>query len=329
MGMRVAGVGSYAPEKVLTNFDLEKMVETSDEWIRTRTGIMERRIASPEQACSDLAHAAAVKALAMAGMKAEDIDFILVASISVDHVFPSTACILQRKLGAMNAGCLDIEAACSGLLYGMEVANGLLKAYRKYKNILVVGAEKLSSIVDWEDRNTCVLFGDGAAALLLQKTEDGGDELILSSEVKADGNYGAILQLPAGGSAMPASHETVDQRMHYMKMEGQEVFKLAVNAMVGSCRNVLGESGIVADQIRWLIPHQANYRILKAVASRLDIPEERVFMNLDRYGNTSAASIGLCIAEMVEKGLVEKGDHILLTAFGGGLTYGAMLLRWN
>ncbi|MBN2642288.1 MAG: ketoacyl-ACP synthase III [Victivallales bacterium] len=328
MGIRIAGVGSYAPEKVLTNFDLEKMVETSDEWIRTRTGIRERHIAADDQVCSDLATSAAEKALAMAGLSAAEIDFILVASISGDHVFPSTACVVQSKIGAANAGCLDIQAACSGLLYGMEVASGLLRGHKKYNNILVIGAEKLSMIVDWEDRNTCVLFGDGAAALIVQKTAD-DEPLFMASEVKADGNYGKILQLPAGGSAIPASHKSVDERLHYMRMEGQEVFKLAVNGMVGSCRKVLDEAGITADQIRWLIPHQANYRILKAVASRLGIPEDNVFMNLDRYGNTSAASIGLCIDEMVNDKLVKNGDYILLTAFGGGLTFGAMLLKWN
>ncbi len=328
MGIRIAGVGSYAPEKVLTNFDLEKMVDTSDEWIRTRTGIKERHIASDDQVCSDLAFEAGKQALDKAGLTADDIDFILVATITGDHIFPSTACMLQSKLQAMNAACLDIQAACSGLLYGMEVASGLLLGHKKYKNIMIVGAEKLSSIVDWEDRNTCVLFGDAAAAVILQKT-DGDEKLFCGSEVKADGNYGKILQLPAGGSAMPASHKTVDEKLHYMYMEGQEVFKLAVNGMVGSCRNVMEEAGVTPDQIKWLIPHQANYRILKAVASRLNIPEEQVYMNLDRYGNTSAASIGLCLAEISHNNQVQNGDYVLLTAFGGGLTFGSMLLKWN
>lgn len=328
MGIRIAGTGAYAPDKVLTNFDLEKMVETSDEWIRTRTGIRERRIAAADQACSDLAFEASKRALDMAGLSPKDIDFILVASISVDKVFPSTACILQHKLGADNSGCLDIEAACSGLLYGIEVASGLINGHKKYKNVLVIGAEKLSSIVDWEDRNTCVLFGDGAAAVILQKTDNDND-IVLASEVKANGAYGDILHLPAGGSAMPASQDTVDQHLHYIKMAGQDVFKLAVNAMVGSCRNILGESEISPDEIAWLVPHQANYRILKAVASRLKIPEERVYMNLDRYGNTSAASIGLCLDEMVRGDKVKSGDYILLTAFGGGLTWGAVLLKWQ
>ncbi len=330
MGIRIAGTGSYAPEKILTNFDLEKMVETSDEWIRTRTGIQERHIAASEQACSDLAFQAASRAIEMAGMSAADIDFIFVASITNDKVFPSTACILQHKLGAVNSGCIDIEAACSGLLYGMELAIGLMRGHKKnkYRNILVVGAEKLSNLVDWEDRNTCVLFGDGAAAVILQSTDD-ESELVVSSEVKADGKYGDILQIRAGGSACPTTHETIDQKLHYMYMEGQEVFKAAVGAMVGACKNVLEEAGVTPDQVAWLVPHQANYRILKAVASRLEVPEERVFMNLDRYGNTSAASIGLCLDEMVRGNKVSKGDYVLLTAFGGGLTWAAVLLKWN
>jgi len=328
MGIRIAGTGSYTPDKVLTNFDLEKMVETSDEWIRTRTGICERHIAAPDQACSDLALQAATRAIDMAGLAVTDIDFIIVASISVDKIFPSTACILQSKLGAIQSGCVDIEAACSGLLYGIELATGLLRGHKKYRNILVIGAEKLSTLVDWEDRNTCVLFGDGAAAVILQRTDD-GEDLLLASEVKADGNYGDILHVPAGGSACPVSHATVDQRLHYMRMAGQEVFKLAVGSMVGASRNVMAEAGVTPEQIAWLVPHQANYRILKAVASRLEVPEDRVFINLDKYGNTSAASIGICLDEIVRGGLVKKGDYLLLTAFGGGLTWGSLLLRWQ
>ena len=324
MGIRIAGTGSYAPEKILTNFDLEKMVDTSDEWIRTRTGIRERHIAKPEQACSDLAFEAASRAIAMAGIAATDIDFIFVASITNDKIFPSTACILQNKLGAVNAGCLDIEAACSGLLYGIELATAMIRGHKKnkYRNILVVGSEKLSNLVDWEDRNTCVLFGDG-----LQYTDE-GEDMVVASEVKANGAFGEILQIRAGGSALPLSHETIDQKLHYMYMEGQEVFKAAVGAMVDACKNVLAEAGVTPEQVRWLVPHQANYRILKAVASRVEVPEERVFMNLDRYGNTSAASIGLCLDEMVRGNKVEKGDYVLLTAFGGGLTWAAVLLKW-
>lgn len=328
MGIRIAGVGSYAPEKVLTNADLEKMVETTDEWITTRTGIRERHIAAPQQPCSDLAYHAASKAIEMAGISPETIDMILVATCTPDHAFPNTACIVQGRLGAKNAACLDIEAACSGLIYGIEIAVSMLNGHNRYNNILLIGSEKLSSIVDWQDRNTCVLFGDGAAALLLQKT-DGDDHLVVASEIGADGNYGDILNVPAGGSAMPASIETVEKRLHYLKMIGQEVFKQAVPAMVNSCRNVLSEAGIPADSVTWLVPHQANYRILSAVASRLKIPEDRVYMNLDRFGNTSTATIGICLDEIARSGKVKNGDYVLLTAFGGGLTWGAVLLRWN
>ncbi|MDD3118683.1 MAG: ketoacyl-ACP synthase III [Victivallales bacterium] len=329
MGIRIAGTGSYVPEKILTNFDLEKMVETSDEWIRTRTGMKERHIAAPDQACSDLASQAALNALDMAGLTADELDFLIVATITNDKVFPSTACIVQRKIGASNAGCLDIEAACSGLLYGMELASGLIRGHKKgkYRNILVIGSEKLSNLVDWEDRNTCVLFGDGASALILQATDD-DDDLIVASEVKADGNYGDILQIPAGGSACPTTHETLDKKMHYMQMAGQDVFKQAVPAMVGSCKNVLAQAGVSPDEVAWLVPHQANFRIMKAVASRVGIPEERVYINIEKYGNTSAATVGLCLDEMVRGNQVKPGDYLLLTAFGGGLTWASVLLKW-
>ncbi len=328
MGIQILGIGSYVPEKVLTNFDLEKMVDTSDEWIKTRTGIEERRIASAEQATSDLAYEAAKKALKNANLKAKDIDVIIVASITVDQVFPSTGCILQEKLGAKNAFCFDLEAACSGLLYSLEVANSLLHANAKYKNILVIGAEKLSSIVNWEDRNTCILFGDGAGALILGKNEDIDEDCIIASDLGSDGAYTEILQLPAGGSRLPASAETVANKQHFLMMAGGDVFKLAVNAMVHSCREVMKEAGVTADDIKWLVPHQANYRILRAVANRLKIPEDEVYMNVNRFGNTSAASIGLCLDEIAKGGKAKKGDYLLLTAFGGGLTWGAMLIKW-
>jgi len=328
MGIQILGIGSYVPEKILTNVDLEKMVETSDEWIKTRTGIEQRRIASAEQATSDLAYEASIKALKNANIHAEDLDAIIVASITVDQVFPSTACILQKKLGAKHAFCFDLEAACSGLLYSLEVANSLLIGNPKYKKILVLGAEKLSSIVDWEDRNTCVLFGDGAGAVILGKCEDTAENCIIASDLGANGKYTDILQIPAGGSRIPTSAETVANKQHYLTMAGSDVFKLAVNAMVGSCKKVMKEAGITAKDIKWLVPHQANYRILRAVASRLKIPEDEVYMNVNRFGNTSAASIGICLDEIVEGNLAEKGDYVLLTAFGGGLTWGAMLLKW-
>lgn len=328
MGIRIIGTGAYVPEKILTNFDLEKMVDTSDEWIRTRTGIEERRIASENQSTSDMAVEAARRALDMAGITASELDGIIVASITVDYIFPSTACVVQQKLGASRAMCFDLEAACSGLLYSMDVAHALLKAHRKMKRIIVFGAEKISSIIDWEDRNTCVLFGDGAACVIMEQDDSFEDDCFISSVLGADGNYTDILKIPAGGSAMPASKETVEGRHHYIKMAGQDVFKLAVNNMVGACREALEEAGVDASQVAWLVPHQANYRILKAVAARLKIPEEQVYMNVNRYGNTSAASIGLCLDEMMRGDMVKKGDYVLLTAFGGGLTWGAVLLRW-
>lgn len=328
MGIQILGIGSYVPEKILTNCDLEKMVETSDEWIKSRTGIEQRRIASAEQATSDLAYEAAKKALENANIKAGELDVIIVASISVDQVFPSTACILQEKLGAKHAFCFDLEAACSGLLYSLEVANSLLIGNDKYKKILVIGAEKLSSIVNWEDRNTCVLFGDGAGALVLGKNEDIDEDCIIASSLGSDGQYTEILQIPAGGSRLPASAETIANKQHFITMAGGDVFKLAVNAMVRSCKEVMKEAGVTADDIKWLVPHQANYRILRAVASRLKIPEDEVYMNVNRFGNTSAASIGLCLDEIADGKKAEKGDYILLTAFGGGLTWGAMLIKW-
>ncbi len=327
MGIKIIGTGSYAPDKVLTNEDLEKMVETNDEWIRTRTGICQRHIATPEQACSDLAEKAARRALEMANVAPEELNAIIVATITPDHIFPSTACLLQHRLGATKAFGFDLEAACSGLIFSLETARGLMAVNKKYKYVLVIGADKLSSVVNWEDRNTCVLFGDGASAVLLEN-RPGEDDCFLASDMGVDGNSLDILSLPAGGSRNPASIQTVNDKMHYIHMAGRDVFKLAVNAMVTSCRKVLEEANVSIDQVRWLIPHQANERIMKAVAQRLPLAEERVFMNIAKYGNTSAASIGICIDEMKRSGQVEPGDYVLLTAFGGGLTWGAILIRW-
>ncbi len=327
MGVRILATGSYAPEKVLSNLDLEKMVETSDEWITTRTGIKERRIAAPEVATSDLALGAARNALEMANLKPEQLDVITVASLTPDKLLPSTACILQSKLGASNAVCFDVQAACSGLLYSLEVAIAMLRGHPKYKYFLVVGSEKLSSVVDWSDRSTCVLFGDAAAAILLERT-DSAEDCFIASKLGSDGAYSEILHIPAGGSAMPSTHKTVDEKLHFIKMGGQEVFKLAVNGMVGACKDALAASGVAPADVAWVVPHQANMRIIKAVASRLDIAEERVYVNVDRFGNTSAASIGICLDELFRSGRLKHGDYVLLTAFGGGLTWGSMLLRW-
>ncbi len=325
-GITIAGTGSYAPERVLTNHDLEQMVETSDEWIQTRTGIRERHIAGPDQATSDLAAEAARRALENAGVAADDLDLIIVATLSPDNPFPNTACHVQRKLAAPNAACFSLEAACSGFLYALEVGSSMLRG-GGYRNALIVGAEKMSTYVDWEDRNTCVLFGDGAGAVVLKRVEADLDSL-LACHLGADGRFTDLLHVPAGGSAMPLTAERLDDRLQYIKMNGREIFKLAVNAMVEACGTVLDKAGIGIDQIRWLVPHQANTRIIQAVGKRLNIAEERVFMNLSRYGNTSAATIPLCLDEIARNGQVQSGDYVLLTAFGGGLTWGSLLLRW-
>ena len=331
MSIKIIGTGSYIPEKVLTNQELEKMVDTTDEWITSRTGIRERHIADDGVFTSDLSVQAARRALDMAGIAPEQLDLISVATVTPDTTFPSTACVLQRKIGAVNAACYDLVAACTGLIYSLEVAYSLLKASSgKYRYALVLGADKLSSIVDWSDRSTCILFGDGASAVVLKnEPDDPAPDFIVASKIGANGNYNDLLKLPAGGSAMPASHATVDQRLHYIHMAGKEVFKLAVNGMADSCRNVMQTAGIRPDEIAWVIPHQANKRIISAAAQRLDLPLERVYVNIEHIGNTSAASVGICLDELNRSGKLHSGDYVLITAFGGGLTWGAMLIRWN
>ncbi len=329
MSIRIAGTGSYVPERILTNADLEKMVETNDEWIRTRTGIEERHLAADNEATSDMAYEAGRRALEMAGIRGEDLDAIIVGTITPDHVFPSTGCILQQRFGAEGAFCFDLEAACSGLLFSLEVAHSLMKANKRYRRVLVCGAEKLSCITDWTDRNTCVLFGDGAGAVVLESSDDAAvPDCLIASDLHSDGSYTEILKLPAGGSRIPTSAETVANHQHFIHMAGKEVFKLAVNAMVSAGRQVLEDSGIAPEAIKLVIPHQANSRIIHAVAPRLGVPEERVFINVNKYGNTSAASIGICLDEAARGGLIEHGDYVLLTAFGGGLTWGALLIRY-
>ncbi|HRU01091.1 MAG TPA: beta-ketoacyl-ACP synthase III, partial [Victivallales bacterium] len=311
------------------NHDLEKMVDTSDEWIKTRTGIVERRIADTLESSSDMAFKASIKAMEMADITAEELDFIIVATITGDRIIPSTACILQKKLGASNAFCFDIQAACTGLIYAIEIANSMIASGNKYKRALIVGVEKLSSITDWADRNTCVLFGDGASAIVLEKRKGHHDVGgILASKLASNGNYADILQVPAGGSEMPLTHELLDKKLNTIRMEGQEVFKLAVNEMAKACKDVISQTGISVDEIRWLIPHQANKRIIEAVGTRLGISPERVYVNLQKYGNTSAASVGIALDEIVRNKLVERGDYILVTAFGSGLTWGSTLLKW-
>ena len=325
-GIKIVGTGSYVPAKVLSNADLEKMVETTDEWIRTRTGIEERHIAADDEPCSALAEQAALRALEAAGMQAAEIDLIIVATFTGDKAFPNAGCFLQKRIGAVNAACFAMEAACSGFVYAMTVAAGLLRS-GGFRNALLVGAEKISSKVDWADRNTCVLFGDGAGAVVLKRVAAAQDSL-RAFKLGADGNYCDLLQCPAGGSAMPLTHELLDQGLQYIKMEGREVFKLAVNAMVGASQDVLTQAGVSIDQVSWVIPHQANLRIISSVGKYLGIPDEKVYINVQRYGNTSAASIPLALDELVRSGQVKDGDYLILTAFGGGLTWGSLLLRW-
>ena len=322
---KIVSTGSYLPEKVLTNFDLERMVETSDQWITERTGIKERRIANENQAASDLAHEASKIALDRASLKAEDIDLIITATVTGDMPFPSTACILQDKLGAKKAAAFDINAACSGFLYGLYVADSFIRS-GMHKKILVVGTEVLSKITDWEDRTTCILFGDGAGAVIVEPTiEDRG---ILSMSVNSDGSMWDLLHLPAGGSKIPASRESVDNKLHFIKMRGNETFKFAVRALEDLVIRILEENKLDPSQLSLLIPHQANLRIIQATADRLGIPMEKVLINIDKYGNTSAASIPIALDEAVTSERVNDGDYILLEAFGGGLTWASALIKW-
>jgi 3-oxoacyl-[acyl-carrier-protein] synthase-3 len=322
---KIVSTGSYLPEKVLTNFDLERMVETSDQWITERTGIKERRIANENQAASDLAHEASKIALDRASLKAEDIDLIITATVTGDMPFPSTACILQDKLGAKKAAAFDINAACSGFLYGLYVADSFIRS-GMHKKILVVGTEVLSKITDWEDRTTCILFGDGAGAVIVEPTiEDRG---ILSMSVNSDGSMWDLLHLPAGGSKIPASRESVDNKLHFIKMRGNETFKFAVRALEDLVIRILEENKLDPSQLSLLIPHQANLRIIQATADRLGLPMEKVLINIDKYGNTSASSIPIALDEALTTGRVKEGDYILLEAFGGGLTWASALLKW-
>ena len=320
----ISGLGFHVPKRVLTNFDLEKMVETTDEWIQTRTGIKTRHLAEKGCKASDLGTAAARDALQSAGITAQDLDLIIVATITPDMYFPSTACRIQDNLGA-RCGAFDLAAACSGFPYAVTVAEGFI-ATGHYRNILVVGSEVLSGFIDWKDRSTCVLFGDGAGAAVISRSPD--DHGIVASLLGSDGSQGAILQIPGGGSAYPPSQETLQQGLHFLKMEGAEVFKVAVRTMEVAVRDVLERGGLTLDQVDWLIPHQANIRILHAVAERLKFPLEKVVVNVERYGNMSSASTVVALAEAVREGKVKKGQHVVLVAFGGGLTWASTLIRW-
>ena len=320
----VIGVGEYFPKKILTNFDLSRMVDTSDEWITTRTGIKERRIVAKNEATSDLAAKASKNALQDAGLKPEEIDLIIVATTTPDMHFPSVACLVQKALGAHKAACFDIQAACAGFVYGLIIAQQFI-ARGAYNNILLVGAEVLSSITDWKDRNTCILFGDAAGACVLSGVKSGG---ILSTYLGSDGTRSDLLMMPAGGSRMPASRDTVNKRLHYIKMRGNELFKLAVNIMADAANNVIEKAGFKGDDIDLFVPHQANVRIIQAVAKKLKISENKIYLNIDKYGNTSSASTATALCEAVRTGRLRHGDLVLLDAFGSGLVWGACLIRW-
>ena len=327
MPIHILGTGSYAPEQVLTNHDLQKMVDTNDEWIVTRTGIRQRHIAAADEATSDLAAKAAENALDAAGLSATDLDVILVATCTPDMAFPSTATLLQDKIGASNAFAMDLSAACSGFIYGLEVARNMLESGR-YNTALVIGAEKMSSIVDWQDRTTCILFGDGAGAAVLS-AEAPGHGGLGPCDLGSDGGLSELLMVPAGGSRRPVDAEVLAERSNTIRMAGQEVFKHAVTNMTKTAKRLLAEAGWAPSELNWVIPHQANKRILEAIRTRVGVPKENVYVNVDQYGNTSAASIGIALDEVARSGKLHPGDKVMLLAFGAGFTWGGMLLEWR
>ncbi len=320
----ILGLGCYLPVMKLTNEDLEKMVDTSDEWIMTRTGIKERRIAPKEFAASDLGVEAARAAIKDSGLKPEDIDLIITATVTGDMAFPSTSCIIQDKIGACNSAAFDINAACSGFIFGVITAKQFVDS-GLYKNALVIGTEKMTNLVDWQDRSTCVLFGDGAGACVIGKTKN---RRIISYFIGCDGSGSNLLRLPAGGSRIPTTEKTVKNKLHFLKMEGNEVFKLAVKVMADAANKAITKAGLLCREIDLLIPHQANIRILMAVAKKMGLPEEKIFLNIEKYGNMSSASTAVALAEANKEHRIKKGDNIVLVAFGSGLTYGAVVIKW-
>ncbi len=323
----ILGTGSYAPERVLSNDEISQTLDTSDDWIRTRSGIRERRIAAPNEATSDMAAKAAQRALDDAGLKATEIDLLVVATMTPDLPMPAAACIIQRKLGLPStAACFDLNAACTGFVYALDTACAMLSSGR-YQKALVIGAEKLSTIVDWQDRTTCVLFGDGAGAVVVGVSPE-PDRGLLGTRLGAFGDSVELLYISHGGSSSPSTPESIARREHCMRMKGKEVFKLAVRVMDEAARDILEQHHLHADQISLVIPHQANLRIIEAISEYLEIPMERFFVNVDRYGNTSAASIPLALDEARRSGRIKTGDITLLVAFGAGLTYGSALIRW-
>lgn len=324
----IVGTGSYLPERVMTNKDLEKLVDTTDEWIKTRTGISERHIAADDQATSDMAAEAGRRALLDAGVSPEDVDVIVCATATPDTLLPSTACYAQHKIGASKAFCFDLSAACSGFLYAVKVAEGLLEA-NDYKTALVIGAEKMSSFIDWKDRGTCVLFGDGAGAVVLKAVDvsEGGSRGLMSNVLKSDGEFTDLLIVPGGGSRNPASERSLNEGLHYLKMGGNAVFKHAVRCMGDAAEEAVALAGLTKDDIACVIPHQANMRIIQAISERIDISLDRFYNNLERVGNTTAASVPLALDEAIKCGRVKKGDKVLFVVFGGGFTWGATVVE--
>jgi len=325
-GSTIAGIGHYVPERVMPNAELERLVDTTDEWIVTRTGIRERRIAAPEQASSDLGFEAAKEAMADAGVTADDLDLIIVGTATPDMLFPATACLLQDRLGARRAGAFDLSAACSSWVYGIAAAHGYVSSGLA-DTVLVVGAETLSKITNWRDRATCVLFGDSAGAAVVRPCEPG--QGFLSFYLGADGGGGPLITLPAGGSRLPASYETVERGQHYLRMNGREVYKFAVRMIPRALHEAVDRAGLRLQDVDWFIPHQANIRIIDAAAERLGQPREKFIVNVDRFGNTSSASVPVALYEAVRDGRVRRGHVAAMVAFGGGLTWAACALRWT
>jgi 3-oxoacyl-[acyl-carrier-protein] synthase-3 len=323
----VTGTGGSLPEKIVTNHDLEKLVETSDEWITTRTGIRERRVARPDEPMSKFAVQASVRALEMANLPASSIDLILCATVTPDMPIPATSCLIQNRIGATRAAAFDLSAGCSGFIYALSVAHQFIRT-GTYRNILVIGAEVLTRYLDWTDRTTCILFADGAGAVVLSADTGAEERGIVASAIHTDGSMADFITLPGGGTLHPPTEESLSQGLHFIRMKGNETFKLAVRSIEEVCREVLGAAGIRPEEIDLFVPHQANTRIIDAVGSRLGIAREKVYLNIDRTGNTSSASIPIALDEANRKGLVHRGDRILFAAFGAGLTWGATVLRW-
>jgi len=326
MNAGIIGVGSYVPKKVLTNFELEKMIDTSDEWIRTRTGIAERRVVDSGTFTSDLAAQAGLKALDEAKVSPQEIDLMIVATSSPDMIFPSTACLAQNKMGLKDCPAFDISAACTGFVYALAVADSFISS-KTFEKVLVIGADALTRHVNWKDRNTCVLFGDGAGAVILGPVAK--DYGILANYLAADGDGANLLKIPAGGSQLPGSEDSFREGLHFVSMNGNEVFKFAVRVIPEAVRKVLSQTGISLEEVNYIIPHQANQRIIEAAVSRLKVKPEKMVSNISKYGNTSTASIPLVIDELWKEGNLKSGDLILLVGFGAGLTWGASLIRWH